>query len=282
MAALTERDYDNMLDLATDVLSGRAGEPPWPRVLAELGRALHAPRASLTRANWTRREGRPVAWSPASLDERRMAEVSRRLMLAGHPLARHYATRTDAEPRTAAEVAGETAWRGSRAASLSREYFDAGHVLGIPLPAPAGTTRGFVAYHADADGDFTERERAYARRVRPLLVAVDAHQQQLERWRSLADAGAAAGLDELAREHNLTPREITVLTLLADSLPATAIGRRLGISPRTVHKHVEHLYRKLKVTDRLSAVLRAQSFGLLPKKGETSANASGAGANSAN
>jgi DNA-binding CsgD family transcriptional regulator len=266
MAALTERDYNTMLDLATDVLGGRAGEPPWPRVLAEIGRALHAPRAGLTRANWALREGKPVAWTPTTLDERRMAEVSRRLMLAGHPLARHYATRGDAAPRTAAEVAGEAAWRGSRAASLSREYFGAGHVLGIPLPAPSGTTRGFVVYHTDGDGDFTERERAYARRVQPLLVAVDAHHRELERWRVLASAGPAAVPDELAEAHKLTPREVTVLTLLADSLPATAIGRRLGISPRTVHKHVEHLYRKLEVTDRLSAVLRAQSFGLLPAK----------------
>ena len=43
-----------------------------------------------------------------------------------------------------------------------------------------------------------------------------------------------------------------------------AIGIRLGISPRTVHKHQEHLYRKLGAVDRLSAVLRAQEAGVLP------------------
>jgi Bacterial regulatory proteins, luxR family len=42
----------------------------------------------------------------------------------------------------------------------------------------------------------------------------------------------------------------------------------LGISSRTVHHHLEHIYRKLHVTDRLSAVLRAQALGrLLPTGG---------------
>jgi DNA-binding NarL/FixJ family response regulator len=62
----------------------------------------------------------------------------------------------------------------------------------------------------------------------------------------------------------LTPREHAVLTLLADALTAGAIARRLGISKRTVHKHVQNLYRKLGTSDRLSAVLYAHAHGLLP------------------
>jgi DNA-binding CsgD family transcriptional regulator len=61
----------------------------------------------------------------------------------------------------------------------------------------------------------------------------------------------------------LTDREATVLDLLARGLTAAAIGRRLGISSRTVHRHQGHLYRKLQVSDRLVAVLRAQALGLL-------------------
>jgi DNA-binding CsgD family transcriptional regulator len=61
----------------------------------------------------------------------------------------------------------------------------------------------------------------------------------------------------------LTNREATVLNLLAQGLTAAAIGRRLGISVRTVHRHQGHLYRKLQASDRLVAVLRAQALGLL-------------------
>ncbi|OJF12874.1 helix-turn-helix transcriptional regulator [Couchioplanes caeruleus] len=65
----------------------------------------------------------------------------------------------------------------------------------------------------------------------------------------------------------LTPRELDVLALLAESLTAAAIGRRLGISAGTVHKHLSALYRKLGTGDRLATVLRARALGLLPDAG---------------
>jgi DNA-binding CsgD family transcriptional regulator len=67
-----------------------------------------------------------------------------------------------------------------------------------------------------------------------------------------------------SRGHRLTQREFTVLAVLAEGLTADAIARRLDISPRTVHRHLQHLYRKLGTTDRLATVLRAKSLGLVP------------------
>lgn len=61
----------------------------------------------------------------------------------------------------------------------------------------------------------------------------------------------------------LTGRERAVLVLLERGLTAEAIARELGISPRTVHKHLEHLYRKLGVSDRLRAVMVAREERLL-------------------
>src|SRR5207244_2001767 len=69
--------------------------------------------------------------------------------------------------------------------------------------------------------------------------------------------------DMIAAEHHLTPREITVLSLLTQPLPAKAIARRLGVSLRTIHKHTENLHRNLRTTDRLTTILRAQTLGLL-------------------
>ena len=63
----------------------------------------------------------------------------------------------------------------------------------------------------------------------------------------------------------LTVREREVLELLAAGLTATAVGHRLRVSPRTVHKHLEHVYTKLGCHDRLLAVSRARSLGILPK-----------------
>jgi DNA-binding NarL/FixJ family response regulator len=45
-----------------------------------------------------------------------------------------------------------------------------------------------------------------------------------------------------------------VLNLMADGLIATAIGPRLGISQRTVSKHIENIYAKLGTHDRASQI----------------------------
>jgi len=68
---------------------------------------------------------------------------------------------------------------------------------------------------------------------------------------------------DVASAVHLTPRELAVLAALAEGLTAAAIGRRLLITERTVHKHLERLYTKLGVGDRLAAVLAAQRLGLL-------------------
>ncbi|EWM17261.1 response regulator transcription factor [Kutzneria sp. 744] len=74
-----------------------------------------------------------------------------------------------------------------------------------------------------------------------------------------------AGRLEPAVQVLLTPRELTVLALAAESLTAEAIARRLGIATGTVQKHLENAYRKLGTGDRLTSVLRAQALGLLPR-----------------
>ena len=67
-----------------------------------------------------------------------------------------------------------------------------------------------------------------------------------------------------AAHAGLTATELAVLLLLSEGHTAYTIGRRLAMSPRTAQKHLEHIYRKLGVTDRLRAVLTAREGGLLP------------------
>ena len=61
----------------------------------------------------------------------------------------------------------------------------------------------------------------------------------------------------------LTPRESEVLRKLTSGRTARAIARELGVSERTVRKHLEHVYEKLGVHDRLGAVLLALRTGAL-------------------
>jgi DNA-binding NarL/FixJ family response regulator len=62
---------------------------------------------------------------------------------------------------------------------------------------------------------------------------------------------------------NLTEREQTVLTVAAEGQTAREIGRRLGVSERTVTTHLNNIYRKLGANGRVSAVSAALRIGVL-------------------
>jgi DNA-binding NarL/FixJ family response regulator len=81
--------------------------------------------------------------------------------------------------------------------------------------------------------------------------------------RALGDRGPSSTLEECAAASDLSGRELAVLQLLARGLTAQAIGRRLGASPRTIQKHLQHIYQKLGVNDRMAAVRVATARQLL-------------------
>jgi DNA-binding NarL/FixJ family response regulator len=58
-------------------------------------------------------------------------------------------------------------------------------------------------------------------------------------------------------EDAMSPRELEVLRLVAKGLANKQIGRRLGISERTVKAHLGRVFRQLGVADRTSAALWA-------------------------
>jgi DNA-binding NarL/FixJ family response regulator len=60
----------------------------------------------------------------------------------------------------------------------------------------------------------------------------------------------------------LTDREREVLSLVADGLPNKQIGRRLGISEKTVKAHLTSAFRTIGVDDRVQAGLWARRQGL--------------------
>ena len=61
----------------------------------------------------------------------------------------------------------------------------------------------------------------------------------------------------------LSEREMDVLQLMAKGMSNKEIGRALWIGETTVKTHVSHILRKLKQSDRTSAVLAAVKSGLV-------------------
>ncbi|MFJ4675036.1 MULTISPECIES: response regulator [unclassified Kitasatospora] len=62
---------------------------------------------------------------------------------------------------------------------------------------------------------------------------------------------------------SLSPREAEILQLLAEGLPNRRISRRLFISEATVKTHLVHIYDKLGVDSRTSAVAAGLAAGLI-------------------
>lgn len=85
-----------------------------------------------------------------------------------------------------------------------------------------------------------------------------------------ASPGAFLAADPLGRRRRggesgpgLTPRESEVLRLAAQGLAVRGISERLFISEATTRSHLSGIYRKLGVSTRSQAVLRAERVGLL-------------------
>jgi DNA-binding CsgD family transcriptional regulator len=166
-----------------------------------------------------------------------------------HPLANYYRDTGDARPIMISDF-------------LSRQDFHRLHLYGeyfrrIPveyqiafgLPAAGSEIIGIALNRAECD--FTEDERDLLNVMRvPLMKALERARQRQRAREGLATA-TSGGLADL------TDRELGVLRLAALGHTNNAIARALDVSPRTVAKHLEHIYRKLDVTSRTSAVFAA-------------------------
>lgn len=120
------------------------------------------------------------------------------------------------------------------------------------------------AYHAMCE-DRPHRPALSARDAAELLCA----EADAGRFSSahvdavLAAAGQRSGPFTVPRPAGLTEREVDVLRLIARGRSNKETARELGISPKTVGNHVEHIYAKANVRTRAGATLFALESGLL-------------------
>jgi DNA-binding CsgD family transcriptional regulator len=169
------------------------------------------------------------------------------------PLLRWYAVTEQAEPQSLGRVPAAVA--SSRVKDEWEEVagpWGVSKELAIPAQMGEGDHSAYVISRPDRD--FDDEELALAGLLQPILKGLALHF-------GLASSNAEGSLE--GATHGLTLRETAILALLREGLTADAMARRLGISPRTAGKHLENIYRKLDVCDRLMAVLRASELGLL-------------------
>ena len=107
-------------------------------------------------------------------------------------------------------------------------------------------------------------DRALADRVAALLANVPG--LRLVRRNESADVALVPSTAESASSEGdvpLTPRELEVLSLLAEGMSNKAIARRLGISAHTAKFHVGALIDKFDAVGRTDAVAQAARRGVI-------------------
>jgi DNA-binding CsgD family transcriptional regulator len=241
------------LELVGDVLGRQAGAQPFPheRVADLLRESFHAACCSrnVVDRTWVDHIAGcwPIDYLPSAPPSGRRVDATTQPLLRWYSITRSPAPQVLGRvPRAIAHPEMVEEW------TAFARPFGITHQLAMPL-AMNGGVEAYVL--SRPDDDFDDDDLELAGLVLPALSA-------LFRQRAVLEAVSAARYDPV-RSLGLTERELAVLTLLGDGLTADAMARRLRTSPRTVHKHLEHLYRKLGVRDRLMAVQRAREAGVL-------------------
>lgn len=184
-----------------------------------------------------------------------MIQASNSQLLAHHPLMLWTHATHSLAPQSLNRVPAAI-----RTTDRSGEVTELLHAVGVDQElslALAFRDGDYVVYSLNRPGaeDFSDEDLHTATRLQPLLIAMRGQAQVLGPF---TPNGAVAA-------YGLTGRELAVLQLLATGQTSQAIGSTLGCTRRTAEKHLEHLYRKLKVTDRVSAIRVARQDGLLTR-----------------
>jgi DNA-binding CsgD family transcriptional regulator len=133
-------------------------------------------------------------------------------------------------------------------------------VTGVPSPPPVGLPDRLVA----AIGEFLGSNRVM---LCGYLEHADVwhrvHIVRLPTTPLQPEARALAMLQPTPPPSGLTPRELDVLSLVARGLRNREIADRLGVSPRTVGSHIEHILLKMGLTTRAALAGEALEKGLV-------------------
>jgi DNA-binding CsgD family transcriptional regulator len=165
-----------------------------------------------------------------------------------HPLVTHMRATGDTEPVMISDFVGRREFHNLGIYSEFFRHIPVEHQIAFSLPGGNGQVVGIALSRAQKD--FTETDRAVLSAMAgPLNRAMRRGRSRHQATSALAEADSDAMAD-------LTDREQQVLELAAQGRTNQAIARTIGVSPRTIAKHLEHAYRKLGVTSRAAAVYR--------------------------
>jgi DNA-binding NarL/FixJ family response regulator len=133
-------------------------------------------------------------------------------------------------------------------------------IASIALTTYADDASVLGALRAGARGYLTKD--AGAEQIRSAVEAVARGEAALDPAIQHHVLAAVSAPIEADAPDDLTPREVEVLTLIAEGLTNTEIAERLVVSAATVKSHVNHIFAKIGARDRAQAVVYAYANGL--------------------
>ena len=170
-----------------------------------------------------------------------------------HPLVNHYRATGSGEPVMISDFLSRQRFHRL---GLYAEFFrgiPVEHQMAISLPGPDEQVIGVALSRARRD--FRDSDRALLSALRAPLIAALQRARRRQQAGQVLNALACGGLA------SLTDREIQIMRLVAAGRTNIAIAHKLDVSPRTIAKHLEHIYRKLEVSSRAAAVSRIVLVG---------------------
>ena len=238
MDELTERDYRSSLDFVAAICSERDPQGFRGTLVRSLTELIPCDVASF---NLVRPDGLTAVDAPYGTcsPELRFALLSR---IGDHPMVSYATMSGDDRPHRLSDFCSD------REFTSTGLYADFYRKLGlrreISFTVACGRDTVLAIGMNRTSSNFTDRELELLRLVAPYIVLAHRGLERADAFRR----GSLAAVD-----HILTRREREVLAIAATGNTNIEIGRILGISARTVQKHLENAYRKLAVHRRTAA-----------------------------
>ncbi len=182
--------------------------------------------------------------------------------LPEHPVLAYHRATGDGRARRISDFLSDRQFRSLGLYSDFYRHAGVRYQTAITLHGPAGGLIG-IALNRESR-DFRDEELELLDLLRP-------HVGRAARTAALLSAPASGALRTADGRAILTSRQTRILELVGDGLSDRAIARLLRISTRTVHAHLQHIYRLLDVTSRTEALahLRALSLARAPAGGSS-------------
>ena len=179
-----------------------------------------------------------------------------------HPLVRHHGLEGGLLTRRISDLVSRYDFQRS---ALYGDYYrriGLEYAIAVPLLSNRRTLVSVVLNRRRLD--FDERDRERLDLLRPHLAFLYGQARRARAMPSGELPAVPPPAPPDASPPGLTPREAEVMHWLARGKTDADIAALLSISPRTVQKHLEHVYVKLGVETRTAAVMRALDLGDRP------------------